>query len=106
MPVELRDELGERLAPVIETALYFVVSEALTNVDRYAGASRATVRLARNNGRVEVEVVDDGRGGADPANGSGLRGLQDRLSAIDGTLALDSPPERGTRLRASVPLGA
>jgi PAS domain S-box-containing protein len=106
VPVELRDELGERLAPAIETALYFVVSEALTNVDRYSGASRATVRLASDNGSVEVEVADDGRGGADPANGSGLRGLQDRLSAIDGTLALDSPPERGTRLRASVPLRA
>jgi PAS domain S-box-containing protein len=106
LPVELHDELGERLAPAIETALYFVVSEALTNVDRYAGASRATVRLSRNGGGVEVEIADDGRGGADPERGSGLRGLQDRLVAIDGTLAVDSPPEHGTRLRASVPLPA
>jgi PAS domain S-box-containing protein len=103
VPVELHDELGERLAPAVEIALYYVVSEALTNVDRYAGASRATVRLARNGGGVEVEVADDGRGGADLTRGSGLRGLQDRLGAIDGTLALESPPERGTRLRASVP---
>jgi signal transduction histidine kinase len=107
VPVELHDELGERLAPTVETALYFVVSEALTNVDRYAGASRATVLLAQNDSAVEVEVADDGRGGADPARGSGLRGLQDRLSAIGGTLALDSPPEHGmrhTRQRAAAGL--
>ena len=106
MPVELDDALGERLAPAIETALYYSVSEALTNVDRYAAASRASVSLRRRNGAVEVEVADDGRGGADPARGSGLRGLQDRLSAIDGTLELDSAPGRGTRLRARVPLDA
>ena len=106
VPVELHDELGERLAPAVETALYYVVSEALTNVDRYAAASRATVRLARSDGLVEVEVADDGRGGADPARGSGLRGLQDRFSAIDGTLALESPTDRGTRLSATVPLPA
>jgi PAS domain S-box-containing protein len=104
VPVELHDELGERLAPAVEIALYYVVSEALTNVDRYAGASRASVRLSRNGGGVEVEVADDGRGGADLDRGSGLRGLQDRLSAIDGRLALDSPPDHGTRLRATVPL--
>jgi PAS domain S-box-containing protein len=106
VPVELHDALAERLAPAIETALYYSVSEALTNVDRYASASHATVSLRRANGSVEVEIADDGRGGADPARGSGLRGLQDRLSAIDGTLELDSAPGRGTRLRARVPLGA
>jgi len=104
VPVQLEDALGERLPPAVETALYYVVSEALTNVDRYAEASHATVRLRRGNGAVEVEVADDGRGGADPARGSGLRGLEDRLGAIDGTLDVASPPGRGTRLRARVPL--
>jgi PAS domain S-box-containing protein len=104
VPVELDDGLGERLAPPVEIALYYVVSEALTNVDRYASASRASVSLRRSDGAVELEVADDGRGGADPSRGSGLRGLQDRLSAIDGRLEVDSPPAGGTRLRARVPL--
>jgi PAS domain S-box-containing protein len=104
VPVALDDSLGERLAPAVETALYYAVSEALTNVDRYASASRATVRLRRDADSVEVEVADDGRGGADPARGSGLRGLEDRLGAVGGVLELDSPPAGGTRLRARVPL--
>ena len=104
VPVVLDDELGERLAPAVETALYYAVSEALTNVDRYAGASRATVRLSRDAVSVEVEVADDGRGGADKTRGSGLRGLEDRLGAVGGVLELDSPPGGGTTLRARVPL--
>jgi PAS domain S-box-containing protein len=104
VPVALDDALGERLAPAVETALYYAVSEALTNVDRYAAASRATVRLRRDGDCVEVEVADDGRGGADRSRGSGLRGLEDRLGAVGGVLELDSPPGGGTRLRARVPL--
>ena len=102
--VELDDALGERLPAPVETALYYVVSEALTNVDRYAAASHAAVRLSRRDGAVEVEVADDGRGGADPASGTGLRGLEDRLGAVGGTLDVDSPPAGGTRLWARVPL--
>jgi PAS domain S-box-containing protein len=106
VPVELEDELGDRLPAAVETALYYVVSEALTNVDRYAAASHATVRVRAMNGSVEVEVADDGRGGADATLGSGLRGLEDRLNAVDGTLELESPPAGGTQLRARVRLPA
>jgi PAS domain S-box-containing protein len=104
VPVELDDSLGQWPAPAVETALYYAASEAHTNVDRYATASRATVRLRRDGDSVEVEVADDGRGGADPARGSGLRGLEDRLGAVNGVLELDGPPAGGTRLRARVPI--
>ena len=102
--VELHDELGGRLPPAVETALYYTIAEALTNVDRYAGATSATVRLRRTRDAVEVEVEDDGRGGADRARGSGLRGLEDRLGTVDGVLAVDSPAGGGTRLSVRVPL--
>src|SRR6266508_1422455 len=88
----------------VETAAYFVVSEALTNVAKYANASHAMVAVRKVNGSVTVEVSDDGIGGADAANGSGLRGLADRLAALDGTLSLESPAGRGTRLRAQIPM--
>ena len=104
VPVELDDELGERLAPAVETALYYTVSEALTNVDRYARASHATVRIRRDGKVVAIEVADDGCGGADRTRGSGLRGLADRLSTVSGELELESPPGGGTRLRVRVPL--
>jgi signal transduction histidine kinase len=103
IPVELEESLGERLAPAVETALYYTVAEALTNVDRYSGASHASVRIRRTNDSVELEVDDDGCGGADGTRGSGLRGLEDRLSTVSGKLELDSPPGHGTRLRARVP---
>ena len=105
IPVELHDDLAQRLAPPIETALYYTVAEALTNVVRYAGASSATVRLHRGEAWAEAEIADDGCGGADGRHGSGLRGLEDRLGAVDGALELESPPGGGTRLRARVPLG-
>jgi PAS domain S-box-containing protein len=104
VPVELHDDLPQRLAPPFETALYYTVAEALTNVVRYAGASYATVRLHRGEDWAEAEVADDGCGGADRARGSGLRGLEDRLGAVHGTIALDSPAGGGTRLCARVPL--
>ena len=103
--VELRDELTERLALPCETALYFTVAEALTNVVRYAEATGATVTLCRRAGWAVAEIADDGRGGADPRRGSGLRGLEDRLGAVQGELELVSPPGGGTTLRARVPLG-
>jgi signal transduction histidine kinase len=95
---------AERLPLPVETAAYFVVSEALANVAKYARASEARVAVRRVDGRVTVEVADDGVGGADAAGGSGLRGLADRVAALDGTLSLDSPPGDGTRLRAEIPL--
>ena len=82
-----------------------MVAEALTNVAKYADASQATRRASsRYNGHAVVEVADDGVGGADPGRGSGLRGLADRVAALDGTLELDSPPGAGTVLRAEIPV--
>jgi signal transduction histidine kinase len=93
----------ERLPAPVEAAAYFVVAEALTNVVKYADASTAGVRIARDDGYAVVEVRDDGVGGADPAGGTGLRGLADRLAALDGRLEVDSPPGAGTVVRAKVP---
>jgi len=104
VPVELEDALGRRLEPAVETALYYTIAEALTNVDRYAMATRAAVRVRLDGDAVEVEVEDDGRGGADRTRGSGLRGLEDRLGSVGGVLEVASPTGEGTRLRARVPL--
>ncbi|HKH18521.1 MAG TPA: sensor histidine kinase, partial [Solirubrobacteraceae bacterium] len=103
VPVTLEADADERLPGPVESAAYFVVSEALANVAKYAHATHATVAVRRVNGRVTVEVADDGVGGADAARGSGLRGLADRVGALDGTISLDSPPGRGTRVRAEIP---
>jgi signal transduction histidine kinase len=103
VPVTLEAETP-RLPGPVESAAYFVVSEALTNVAKYADATQATVAVRRENGHVSVEVSDDGVGGADAAQGSGLRGLADRIAALDGTLRLESPAGLGTRLRAEIPL--
>ena len=105
VPVELAVDCEERLPGPVESAAYFVVSEGLANVAKYARATQASVTVRRDNGRVTVEVADDGVGGADAAGGSGLRGLSDRLAALDGRLSLDSPAGRGTRLRAELPIG-
>ena len=104
LPVEL-DASDERLPGAVEAAAYYVVSEALANVTKYAKATSVRVQIAQRNGSARVEVSDDGVGGADPESGSGLRGLADRLSALNGTLAVDSPPGGGTRIRAEIPLG-
>ncbi|HKH16447.1 MAG TPA: PAS domain-containing protein [Solirubrobacteraceae bacterium] len=103
VPVQVDDAVGQRLPPAVETALYYVVSEAITT-STATPASHATVRLRRRGDSVEVEVADDGRGGADRTRGSGLRGLDDRLGAVNGELELDSPAGGGTRLRARVPI--
>jgi signal transduction histidine kinase len=95
-----------RFAPEIEAAAYYVVAEGLTNIARYAAATKARVEGSVEDGRLTVTVTDDGRGGADPAGGSGLRGLMDRLAAIDGELNVDSPPGEGTTIRASFPMGS
>ena len=104
VPVDVEADAGERLPMPVESAAYFVVSEALANVAKYARATQASVTVRRHGGRVSVVVADDGVGGADAARGTGLRGLADRVAALDGTLALESPAGRGTRLRAEIPL--
>lgn len=103
VPVLVDIDGGERAPAAVEIAAYYIVSEALANVAKYAQATEVTVTVRRAHGRMTVEVTDDGVGGADTDHGSGLRGLADRLEALDGTLALDSPPGRGTRLRAQIP---
>jgi signal transduction histidine kinase len=103
VPVTLGEPPADRLPPAVESASYFVVAEALTNVARYAEATRAEVSVTRANGRIEVEVRDDGVGGADPHGGSGLRGLADRVAALDGRLEVISPEGEGTVVRAVIP---
>jgi signal transduction histidine kinase len=93
----------ERFPAPVEAALYYVVSEALTNVAKYAHASSVTVEVARSNGRAVLAIADDGVGGADLDRGSGLRGLADRIAALDGRLHIDSPPSSGTRIYADIP---
>jgi signal transduction histidine kinase len=107
-PVEVRAEVGveERLSAPVEAAAYFVVAEALTNVVKYAQASAVDVDVRLVAEEVVVQVADDGVGGVDVAAGSGLRGLQDRLAAVDGRLDIESPSGGGTRLRARIPVGA
>jgi signal transduction histidine kinase len=103
VPVDVVDMPEGRLPPEVEAAAYYVVSESLANVTRYADADRATVAVIRAGGLVAVEVSDDGKGGAEPAPGSGLRGLADRVEAIGGRLEIASPPGAGTRIRAVLP---
>jgi len=104
VPVTLAEAPRERLPEPVEAAAYYVVSEALANVAKYARASEATVRISRNDGRAVVEVADDGVGGANPALGSGLRGLADRVEALDGRLEVASAPGAGTTVRAEIPV--
>ena len=104
LPIECDLELEDRLAPPTEAAAYFVVAEGLTNVIKYANAQRAKVSLRRRDGELEVEVADDGVGGAQIDAGSGLRGLSDRLGALEGELDVESPLGEGTRLIARIPL--
>jgi PAS domain S-box-containing protein len=103
LPAKLTGPPPGRVAAAIEVTAYFTVAEALTNVARYADATRVEVDVTRNDGRLVVEVRDDGRGGADTGGGTGLRGLADRLSALDGRLDVHSPPGEGTTIRAEIP---
>jgi signal transduction histidine kinase len=103
VPVTVSAQLDERLPPAVESAAYFVIAEALTNVAKYAHASAAEVSVRREDGHVVIDVSDDGIGGADAAQGSGLRGIADRVAALDGRVRLDSPPGKGTLVRAELP---
>jgi signal transduction histidine kinase len=105
VPVRVEATVTGRFDPTIEATAYYVVSEALQNVAKYAQARTATVRAERRDGRLVVDVADDGVGGADAGRGSGLRGLRDRVSAVGGELRLDSPAGRGTRLTVELPAG-
>lgn len=96
-------EVG-RLDPTTEAITYFVVSEALTNVAKHSGAGHAEVTVTRDDERITAVVLDDGRGGADPARGTGLTGLRQRVTAVDGTLDVESPEGGPTRLTATLPL--
>jgi signal transduction histidine kinase len=105
VPVEVTAVPDERLAAQVEAAAYYVVAEAITNVAKYAHASSATVSIGQANGTATVTVADDGVGGADPASGTGLRGLAARVEALNGRLDVDSPRGGGTRITAEIPLG-
>jgi PAS domain S-box-containing protein len=102
-PVRLRADAIGRLPGAVETAAYFVVSEALTNVAKHAIAAAVRITVERHDGRLLVEVADDGPGGATIDAGSGLRGLSDRVAALDGRLELQSPAGGGTRVRCELP---
>jgi PAS domain S-box-containing protein len=103
VPVEITGIPDERLPEPVEAAAYYLIAEALTNVAKYASASKVHVRVAQTDGNVVVEVSDDGIGGADATGGSGLRGLADRVEALGGSLAVVSPAGAGTSLRAEIP---
>ncbi|MCW2995957.1 MAG: histidine kinase, partial [Conexibacter sp.] len=96
--------LESRPLPVVETAAYFVVAEGLTNVAKHAPGAAAHVRLAEEDGRLMIEIADEGPGGAD-ADGSGLTGLRHRVEALDGTLTVTSVAGSGTTIHAELPCG-
>jgi signal transduction histidine kinase len=106
VPVKLRVELPERPPPAVEAVAYFVISEALTNVARHATATRAEVVVRRQPGDLFLSVTDDGRGGADPSRGTGLRGLQQRVESVDGAFRIDSPAGGPTSIVVTVPCGS
>jgi signal transduction histidine kinase len=102
VPVDLAVAEG-RYPATVESTAYFVVSEALANITKHAGAARVGVTVAPCGSVLHVEICDDGRGGARPNPGSGLAGLDDRVAAVGGTLIIDSPPDAGTVVRATLP---
>jgi signal transduction histidine kinase len=104
VPVQVTAAPQERLPDQVEAAAYFVVSECLANVDKHAQAAGATVSVQAEDGQLRVEVADDGSGGVDSENGSGIQGLRDRVGALGGRLEIESPEAAGTRVRATIPL--
>ncbi|MEP1123080.1 MAG: sensor histidine kinase [Ilumatobacter sp.] len=106
VPVELDVQIVWRPPPAVESAAYFVVSEALTNVARHSGATRATVSIAQTSDRLVVEIRDDGHGGADTSLGTGLQGLRDRVAGLDGTMHVISPRGGPTTISVELPCGS
>jgi signal transduction histidine kinase len=104
VPVDVSGVPESPLSHEVEVCAYFVTAEALTNVAKYARANSASVELTVEDDRLRVQVRDDGVGGADPAVGTGLRGLRDRVDALDGELDVESPPGGGTTVTVKVPL--
>jgi signal transduction histidine kinase len=104
VPVKLDLAVDKRLGDQVEVGAFYVVSEALTNAAKHSQASQVEVSVQARDGVLELTIEDDGVGGADPARGSGLTGLADRVAALGGTLAIASPPERGTSLRIELPV--
>jgi signal transduction histidine kinase len=102
-PISLTVDVGGRLPEALEVVAYYLVAETLANVSKYAQASLVSVQVSRSNGQIVVEIADDGIGGADTERGSGLRGLADRVEALDGRLQVWSPNGGGTRVRAEIP---
>jgi signal transduction histidine kinase len=102
VPVDVRVSV-DRLPPAVEATAYFIVAEALTNVAKHANAHHAAVMACVERGTLQVEIHDDGVGGAQ-GSGSGLLGLGDRLAVLDGTLRVKSPPDGGTLIAAAIPL--
>ena len=96
-------DVPEPASPGVEAVAYFIVSEALTNVVKHAQAARAEVAVTRVGDVLRIAVTDDGRGGASPGEGTGLRGLEQRAAAVDGTLSIDSPPGGPTTITAELP---
>ena len=104
VPVQISGVPSDSLCKTVEACAYFVTAEALTNVAKYAHATAASVHLSIEDDCLRLEVRDDGVGGADPSTGSGLRGLRDRVDALDGHLELDSPPGGGTTVTVEIPV--
>jgi signal transduction histidine kinase len=105
LPCETEIDLPERLDAPLESACYFAVAEMVTNAVRHASARGLQIRMAQADGLLRIEVVDDGVGGADPTRGSGLAGVERRLAAFDGILAVSSPPGGPTIVVMEVPCG-
>ncbi len=105
VPVTVELDLPETLSPQVEVAAYYVAAETLTNVAKYADANAVRLAASVADGTLRLEIADDGRGGADPASGSGLRGLADRVAAQGGRLDIRSPVGQGTRVTAVLPVG-
>ncbi len=105
-PIPVQVDIEDRRLPsAVETTAYFIVAEALTNTIRHAEATQVTISGRIDLDTLDLEIADDGRGGADDgAGGTGVRGLNDRAQAVGGTLAIDSPPGGGTTVRARLPL--
>ena len=105
LPTRLQTSIDRRLPDQIETAAYFLASEALANAAKHSHGSEVRVTAADENRRLVIEIADDGIGGASTSGGSGLRGLADRVEALGGSFMIASPPGRGTTLRAEIPCG-
>ena len=105
VPVRLDAHVGRRLPEPIEIAAYYAVAEALTNAAKHAQASVVDVEVEASDGDLRIQVHDNGRGGADLGGGTGLIGIKDRIEALNGRIALHSPPDAGTTLQITLPLG-